>query len=209
MIDVRCPRCNAGKAALHRVDRYLEAGDHLQEIVCRICGEILASRVVQTARYPSAPEAPGLRKRADVIPAAAAVKKMRKTRASTLEKRRKPCGVPGCPGTYVDMNSKHGICPDHRKKLSSWQGRHRSGGSNARPPITRVNGVWIERGAPLPGVPGELPAPAVRAEKPKGVGKRSPWVGTCGHCRSRRVAIAAWGLCPDCHDAYLRGAIRI
>ncbi len=211
MTDPSCPKCRAGRANLFRADRYLEGGEHLQEIVCRLCGAILASRLVEVERYPLAPEAPGLRQRADVRPSAESVRKMKRSRAAALENRRIPCGLKGCDGTYLDLNNKHGLCPSHSKRLSGWWYAYRTGAVRNQPPIARVNGVWIERGAPLPGIPGERPAGAVKAPKRHGGGRsRKPlWVGTCEGCGTPSVEIVAWGLCPECHAGYLAGTVRI
>lgn len=50
VVDVRCPKCGAGRVSLYKADRYLPTGSHLEEIVFRICSNILASRTVKQGR---------------------------------------------------------------------------------------------------------------------------------------------------------------
>lgn len=154
---IRCPKCRAGRANLVLQDRYLASGDRVQDIVCRLCGRIIASRTLLV---------PGTSRPVVILPGS-------DRRVGKKKLEQVPCAVPGCGKTHTGL-AKWPICLAHRLRLDGWicSKTHR-----AAAPVQFVNGVWIERGMPLPGIPGEgtAAAPVQAVEPPRaGQRKRSP-----------------------------------
>lgn len=158
MTTIRCPKCHAGRAHLEALEEHRAGGEHLQTVRCTLCGW-RRSRQVTTAPAASAPELPTADRRASP----AAVQARASAARAAVEASRVPCRVPGCPGHYFATHSKLGLCEPHRRKLHGWHQTRRL----VPPPVACVNGVWIERGAPLPGIPGEQPAPSVVLDETK------------------------------------------
>ena len=48
--EVRCPKCGSAKVSLYKAYRFLHRGVRLEEIVCRICSQVLASRATGLGR---------------------------------------------------------------------------------------------------------------------------------------------------------------
>lgn len=124
-MGIHCQNCNAGRAYLEPIVETLETGVTLQTVRCIRCGWRV-SRPVAGKRY----ETP------------------RRPQRTTLELRTKPCPIPGCGNRYYSRASALGICGPHADKLRKWE----AGKRTTLPPLERVNGVWIELGAPMPGI---------------------------------------------------------
>jgi hypothetical protein len=204
-------------AALYKADRWLENGQHLEEIVCRICSQVLASRAVLTSRVLLAGGG-GRDLPAPRPPVPSHAETMRRLRRQHVAENQQPCPVVGCRQTFYASRSKSGLCEVHRRSIRWWERevrlfiRGRRPTQPGPPAISVVNGIWINRGDPLPGIPGERPAPGVVHPKPKGRRrKRSPAavLGVCIACREKMVPIVAWELCPGCHERYRRGELTI
>lgn len=137
MATIRCNKCHASLASLYLADRYLENGQHLEEIVCRICGQIIAGR-----------EVPRGRQRKVIQPA-------KPSRPRNLPVH--PCAIQGCSGTY--SWAKLPLCEPHRDQLKAWQKRIFRRDKRTQPPVQLVNGHWIEQGAAILGIPMAHPNP--------------------------------------------------
>ncbi|OHD26097.1 MAG: hypothetical protein A2Y38_15525 [Spirochaetes bacterium GWB1_59_5] len=150
-MSIHCPKCGAGTGSLETRTEHLVSGTVLQVVTCLICRFRAAREVfpppIQSAR-------PVVRRKyhppRDVVQTLAA-------RAANIAANTHECAIPGCTGTYYAPTSKNPLCKVHRTQLSRWESRLRPGIRGASPGVICVNGHWIERGQPLPGIPGERP----------------------------------------------------
>jgi len=127
--SLRCPKCGAGRSALYLAHRYLESGQQLQEIACRICACVLASREVWLTRMPV--PAPG-----------------RKAPQGRLVNN-VPCAVVGCDKKHSGQ-ARLPLCGKHNHRLHGWQQGKKH---IVPPPVSYTNGVWIPRESTvIPGV---------------------------------------------------------
>lgn len=154
--EVTCPKCHSGIAALYRRDRWLADGSHLEEIACRLCSDVLASRLaVRQARVVRREEAATV---AQGTARAALSEIMTSIRRRQPEEYMRPCPVPGCDGSYYEPCSRRKLCAAHASVLRSYEHRLQMYLSGKRPnrpllpSILRVNGSWVRRGDPLPGL---------------------------------------------------------
>lgn len=131
---IQCRHCGGGRAYLMALTEDLENGVRLQVVRCLRCGWQV-DRLVQV--QPVAP-----------LPKPAPVASNNPAGRGVLVVV--PCAIPGCSRKHSGQ-ARHPLCNDHRMKLASWL----RGKRLTAPPVMQVNGVWIERDAPLPGIPGE------------------------------------------------------
>lgn len=153
---VTCPKCGAGVAALFRRDRWLADGSILDEIACRLCSHVLASRLA--ARQSRVVRREESATAAQRTARAALSEVMQAIRRQQAEEHMQPCPVPGCDGSYYEPCSRRKLCEAHAAILRSYDHRlkmHLFGKRPNRPQlpsIMQVNGIWVRRGDPLPGL---------------------------------------------------------
>jgi hypothetical protein len=183
---IACPKCSATEASLERRTEHLESGTVLQVVRCLVCSFRIERVVLPPAHVATARPADH--------------QNMSRTApAKAVKPRILPCTYPGCSGTYHTNKIIHHLCKEHRKPLQDWLHHKRKfPASTIEPPYTRINGVWVKRSEPLPGIPAEVATP----DKPAGrkVTRRSKWHARCGGCKTMQN-IVAWGLCLDCLEA--------
>ena len=150
MSEIRCPQCRReGLVNFERRTVYLQVGPALDVIACRNCSYWLKSRPL--AAIPVAP-------RKVSSPAEASPPKRRRTyKAFEL------CPIRGCGERFNPTINEFGLCQTHSKGLRKWALSCRV----TPPPMTRVNGLWVKRGEPLPGIPGEKPVGLGPSPEPK------------------------------------------
>ena len=148
-MSLSCPKCGRGKAYFYPRELFLESGARLQEVVCVNCSAIIASRLVETEAIGRPEDFPSGSVAVTASPLSPEVKLSRREQ---MEKHRKPCQVAGCEGSYIDLNSKYGLCKEHGKRLAKWIHNRRTGNVRIGPPVALVNGCWVPRGELLPGV---------------------------------------------------------
>jgi hypothetical protein len=190
-----CRKCGAGRSALDLSVQHRSDGAVYQVVRCLLCGE-------QVERERPAPAYRNARRPVD---------HQNMSHVAPVQTKTQTCTYPGCLETYSTNKSHTLLCKFHRLPLHRWTAnKARCPSSTLAPPLTRVNGHWVDRGAPLPGIPGEQPPataaapavipPAAVPKKTARVSKNARWVEKCDGCKTRRVIIA-WGLCLDCLDA--------
>lgn len=152
---VTCKKCGTGSAALYRRDRWLTDGSHLEEVACRLCSHVLASRLaVRQARVVRQDEAATVAQGTARAPLSEIMTSIRRQQT---EEYMRPCPVPGCDGSYYEPCSRRKLCAAHASVLRSYEHRLQMYLSGKRPnrpllpSILRVNGSWVRRGDPLPG----------------------------------------------------------
>jgi hypothetical protein len=156
-MSICCQKCGAGAGSLEARTEHLGNGVVLQVVTCLICRWRI-EREVLTAPVNLGRVAIQARELTD-----AQREELRERNRTTAEKYRRPCKVHGCEGHYHATRNPIGLCTEHNKRLYSWTNRRCN---RVPPPVALVNGHWIERGVPLPGIPGEKPAPAWDAAEP-------------------------------------------
>jgi len=164
--EAKCSKCGSGAVYLFLRDYRLEGGDRVQEVACRRCGEVLARREVFAPRVVVAAD------QRDQEPAS----QHRTERGETMQRIRRrhiventhPCPVPGCDGTFYPPKNHFGLCKQHSNVLHTYIRRRDLFFKGMRPsqpfspPVWLVNGVWINRGDPLPGISGAEDGPWLR-----------------------------------------------
>lgn len=153
---VTCPKCGVGIAALYRRDRWLADGSRLEDVACRLCGTVLASRLA--TRQAQVVRQEGSATAAQRTARAALSEILQSIRRRQADEYMRPCPVPGCDGSYYEPCSRRKLCAAHASILRSYEHRLQMYLSGKRPnrpqlpSIIRVNGSWVGRGEPLPGL---------------------------------------------------------
>ncbi|WP_027714926.1 hypothetical protein [Desulfuromonas sp. TF] len=166
-MSIHCPKCQAGAGALEALVETLADGTTLQTVRCVMCGE-RRSRIAP-GRLVENPGRPQVNKSG---PKKVLSRATMEARIASVAKHSAPCAVKGCEGTYYTLTATLPLCKKHRMRLRSWENTQRA----TAPPVACVNGQWVERGAALPAVPGECPAPEAeeaKLHKPPVARKRS------------------------------------
>jgi hypothetical protein len=142
-MKIACQQCHAGKAYLEAIVEHLkETGDILQTVRCIRCGW----RVSRPARgHHQAP----VEKVPKGMHSAAGIASIVQAQKEIAAQYRRPCNVHGCDGTYHATRNPLGLCGRHNNRLRSWL---ESRSHKVAAPVQLVNGTWIERGQPLPGI---------------------------------------------------------
>ena len=120
MSAVRCSKCGAGMGALYRRVDFLECGQEIEAVACKICSQILAERLkVHRAPSPSDRDEDG----------------------ECVKVRQLPvCEVEGCGRTYYSKGHARPWCSDHRNAMKEWERSRRK----TPAPLIDVNGTWID-----------------------------------------------------------------
>lgn len=126
----RCPKCQAEGPALYLSNAVLESGERLEEVLCRLCGKIVASRILGLVDLPVPQPVAG-------------------------RQARIPCAVEGCTRKHSGRG-KLPLCRQHRGQIWHWKSRN---DPDAPPPVQLVNGRWIEEAAAIAGVKINYPSP--------------------------------------------------